>query len=155
MLIAKNSKDLEKLIMQKVAKAMQDTVAPEVKQMESENVFEFVYSAYDPKEYERRMNNGGLSDISNMSDKVVTNGNSVELTVDNNTMSNEDFMPRYGSPHPIAGEVEFGYGYDYGGYGEAFEEERPFIRETINELKYGKAKELLKKGLKNQGIDSI
>lgn len=145
-------KELEALLTKKVAQAMEETVSNQVKQLESDNVFEFVYNAYDPKVYERRMNNGGLSDVDNMSHKVSVNGNSVQLQVDNNTMSNPDFMPINGTPHEIAQEVEFGYNYDYGGYGEAFEEERPFVRKSIDELKYGKAKEFLTNGLKKQGI---
>lgn len=153
--LARNQKELEAMLLKYVSKAMKDTVAPAIKEMESANVDEFVYSAYDPKEYERRMNNGGLSDINNMSHTVNISSNSVELTVDNNTMSNPEFMPRNGTPHEIASEIEYGYGYDYGGFGGAFEEERPFIRETRNELKYGQAKKLLQEGLKKQGINSI
>ena len=150
---ANNFKELEALLLKKVTNAMKETLSPAVKQMESDNVDEFVYSAYTPEVYERRMNEGGLSDVRNMVDTIEVNGNSIELTVDNKTKSNPDFMPRYGNSHEIASEVEFGYGYDYGGFGEAFEEERPFIRETINELKYGKAKELMLKGLKKQGLN--
>jgi hypothetical protein len=153
--LVRNQKELEVMLLKYVTKAMKDTVAPAIKEMESANVDEFVYNVYEPKVYERRMDNGGLSDINNMSDNITISGNSISLTVDNNTMTNTDFMPRNGTPHLIAGEVEFGYGYDYGGYGQAFEEERPYIRETINELKYGKAKKLLQEGLKKQGINSI
>lgn len=154
MTIVNSFKALEALLQKKVAEAMNETVAPGVKSIESENVNEFVYSAYDPEVYERRMNNGGLSDVNNMVHEVSVNGDSVELTVDNNTMSNPDFMPRYGTPHKIAQEVEFGFGYDYSSGGEPFAEERPFIRETISELQHGKAKELMIKGLKKKGLDA-
>lgn len=142
-----NWNDLQIVLQQVVAEAMEETVSKDIKKMESENVKEFVCSAYDPTVYERRMNNGGLSDVNNMSHTINSNGNSVELTVENNTMSNNEFLPINEYPHKIANEVEFGYGYNYMNM-----EERAFQRETINELKYGKAKTLLLKGLKKKGI---
>lgn len=161
MLLARNEKEIKAMIAQVVAKAMQTTVAKGVKELESQNAVTYVYDEYtststNPDKYIRRgIDGGGIGDVDNMSHSVNITGNSIDLSVENNTMSNPDFMPRYGTPHLIVGEIEGGFGYDYGGYGAEFEEERPFIRETRNELASGKAKKLLQEGLKLQGIKSI
>lgn len=152
---ANSWKEIEKMIQVKINQAMNTTVASGVKEIESENANEFVYNSYDPTVYERRGNDGGLSDVRNMNHVVDTSGNSTTLEVTNDTMSNPDFLPWQDTPHKIAQEVEFGFGYNYGNGNEPYAQERPFQRETINELATGKAKKLLQKGLKELGIDSF
>ena len=150
---------LEAYLLLKVQKAMSTTVALEVKQLESKNVKEVVYSEYSPKEYLRREDNGGLSDINNMSHDVISGGNMVVLSVDNNTMSNPDYNP-YDKPlFELAGLVEYGDGNGYGEYdyygSPDYLKPRRFIEKTKQDLESGKARYILIQGLIKEGISVI
>jgi len=151
-------KQLEAYLLLKVQKAMSTTVALEVKQLESENVKEVVYE-YTPKEYMRREDNGGLSDINNMSHDVISGGNMVVLSVDNNTMSNPDYNPHGKPPFELAGLIEYGDGNGYGEYdyygSSDYLKPRKFIEKTKQDLESGKARDILIKGLIKEGISVI
>lgn len=142
---------LEAMLKAKIIVAMNTTVAPEIKELESQKADEVVYS-YNATPYfmeGRRRNEGGLSDVRNMPHSTNISGNSIELTVDNITPSNEEFLPYWIRPHEIAYDVETGENYNYKDVGA-----RPFISETREVLRQGKARELLVKGLKAQGLNA-
>ncbi|HEY8805730.1 MAG TPA: hypothetical protein VIM42_11625 [Clostridium sp.] len=150
--------DLEAFILKKIQIAMVDTVAIEVKQLESQNVKETVYNVYSPKEYIRREDNGGLSDVGNMEHETFKAGNMVILNVENKTMSNPNYNPNGKSPFEITGLVEYG---DNNGFGEYdyksssdYLDPRPFIEKTKQELNNGLARTMLIKGLIKQGIST-
>ena len=144
---------------------MEVTVAPEVKQLESQNAKEIVYRQYSPKIYDRDMDDGGLSDVDNMHHNISSNGISTELMVENKAMSNPSYNPNNKSPFEIAGLVEYGNNNGYGYYdypiknrdssGFAYLEPRPFIETTREQLKNGKAREIIIKGLVKEGINAI
>jgi len=154
-----NLDELEAYLLLKVKTAMEVTVAPEVKQLESQNVKDVVYNSYSPKVYDRREDNGGLSDTNNMHSSFISGGNTVVMSVDNETMSNQDYMPNYKNPFQIAGLVEYGDNNGYGEYDYPYHEEylksRAFIEKTQKDLENGKAKEMFIKGLAKEGIDVI
>ena len=68
---------LESVLKQNILTAMDTVVAPKVKKLESENIEKIVYGAYTPKEYVRRRNGGGLSDVRNMWHNADLIGSSV------------------------------------------------------------------------------
>lgn len=154
-----NLKDLENFLLLKIKKAMVTTVASEVKQLESQNIQGIVYGSYNPKIYQRRMENGGLSDVNNMQHAVTSGGNMVVLTVDNITTSNQSYNPNDKDPFQLAGLVEYGDGNGYGEYdyksSSDYLNPRPFIRKTKEDLENGMAKEIIIKGLLDEGISSI
>ena len=156
---------LEAFLLLKVQNAMTTTVASEVKQLESKNVKEVVYNVYSPKIYDRDMDDGGLSDVENMSHNVSSIGQSVELTVDNKTISNPSYNPNNKSPFEVAGLVEYGSNNGYGYYDYPIKNKdssnaeylkpRPFIQKTKDELESGKAREIIVKALIKEGLSSI
>ena len=152
-------KELEMFLLLRVQKAMATTVASEVKQLESENVKAVVYDTYSPKQYIRREDNGGLSDVNQMKSETFSGGNMVVLNVENNTMSNQNYNPNNKDPFPLAGLVEYGDGSGYGEYdymgSSDYLKPRPFIEKTKQDLQNGKAKEILVKALLNEGIRSM
>jgi len=154
-----NLDELEAYLLLKVKTAMEVTVAPEVKQLESQNVKDVVYNSYSPKVYDRREDNGGLSDVDNMHHEIFAGGNTVVMSVDNETMSNPDYMPNFKDPFQIAGLVEYGNNNGYGEYDYPYHEDylksRAFIEATKQDLENGKAKEMFIKGLAKEGINSI
>jgi len=154
-----NLKDLENFLLLKIKKTMSTTVALEVKQLESQNVQEIVYSTYNPKIYQRRMENDGLSDINNMQHEVFAGGNMIVLSVDNITNSNQSYNPNSKDAFKIAGLIEYGDGAGYGEYdyksSSDYLNPRQFIRKTKEDLENGMAKEIIIKGLLNEGISSI
>lgn len=152
--------ELEAYLLLKVQKAMEVTVAPEVKKLESENVREVVYNSYpSPSEYVRREEHGGLSDVNNMHHEIFAGGNMVVLSVDNETMSNPAYMPNYKDQFQIAGLVEYGNNNGHGEYDYPYHEDylkaRAFIEVTKNQLESGKVKELFIEGLAKEGISVI
>ena len=145
-MIAKTWGELEVMLKATVEQAMHETVAPLVKELESKNVEKYVYNVYpEPTEYERRGNDGGLADVRNMTEDVKIVGNSVEMTVTNNTKSNPDFLPYWKTPVPIAPLVEYGMDYDYpfGENPDAFTSPREFTKATEQDLRNGKFRTFL------------
>lgn len=157
--------ELNAYILSKVQKATEISVANDVKQLESKNVNDIVYSSYSPRMYERDMLEGGLADTDNMHHDIATGINSVELTVENKTLNNPDYNPYNKSPFEIAGLVEYGSDNGYGYYDYprrnkdpevyTYLQPRPFIEKTKQDLEDGKAREFYVKGLRSQGLNAI
>lgn len=149
-----NLKELEKLINQKIAKALADDVAETVKDVMQEKVQTEVYDAYTshsdhPDKYVRRGMQGGLQDRKNMKSEVIDN----TLIVENKTRMAD-------TGYELSGLVEYGNNAGYGSYDYplaknsegSFLKPRPFISETRLEVSKGKAEDALKRGLKKQGL---
>ena len=127
--------ELENLIKQKVNNALQTTVAEKSKKLMQDRVNKDVYDAYSPKSYDRTFK---------LRDDIKTEMIDNTLEIINDRKDGRDVVP----------VVELGKGY----WNKALDEmigARPFMSNTYNELKDGKAKEYLKDGLKNQGLDVI
>lgn len=125
-----------------IEKQIQDTMANEVADTVKDNMAEAVhtsvYDAYSPQYYNRRMNNGGLSDTQNMEVTEIQNGISVHnaALLDNgrNDYSLDDIIVNRGV-----------LGYPQG---------RDFYTETADKLQENQEHtEALKQGLKKRGIE--
>lgn len=110
-------------------------VAEEIKDIEVEVINEVVYNQYDPRHYERRMENGGLTDKRNMKEDVNLISDGLDITVINETRGNSDYKNAQGyTSGYIADIIEEGkgYGYDLDSYIGA----RPFQETTQKVIDY-------------------
>jgi len=141
-------KKIEKQLQKKIRDVLKNEVAETVTETLLSHVKRDVYDAYpNPKQYERRYDDGGLADEGNI--KSIVKGNT--LIVENVTMSNEDYLPDGKKPYKIAGSIEYGTGYDYLDMAE-----RPFLENTRNDLREsGELNEAMRKGLERNGIKVV
>lgn len=133
----KNINTLFKHIEEQVQDTMANEVADTVKDNMAEAVHTSVYDAYSPQYYNRRMQNGGLSDTHNMEVTEFKNGIAVHdaAPLDNGRNDyNLDEIIVYG-----LGNQPF---------------ERDFYAETVERLSENqKHTGALKQGLKKRGIE--
>lgn len=99
----------------------------------SQAVVDVVYAAYDPVDYERRMDDGGLSDVRNMfiSDFGVKDGK-VFLTFENLTEGADNLKGEF-----IGDLIEYGEGYNDKHWqtpNSPYADARPFAEETANRI---------------------
>ena len=92
----------------------------------SEEVHKSVYPVYSPKDYDRREDSGGLSDINNYD---VTEGD-LSLTLSNNTVSSPNYW-KYTYSVPITEIVENGSGDGWVGVPA-----RPFMEKGLDKFAY-------------------
>lgn len=127
-------------------------VLDKVKEIEIRHVKEDVFSVYSPSIYERRSTDG-IDDP----DNIIGEVHNMQLEVDNVT----EFDDGYGTyNHGIGladlindGERQSGFYYDYPG---EFENPRPFIDNTIEEIERTDSVEnTLAKGLKKRNYDVV
>lgn len=137
-----NLKELQSFLKSKINKSLIENVSPVVKETMHDSVDSIVYLEYSPVVYERRMDKGGLSDISIMDDELISDG---VLSVSN------------GQPDSLVETVITGEGYTYhpwNGTRGAYEKPRDFISNTVETLKKTKRHvNALRDGLKKQGIN--
>ncbi len=131
-----NLNDLFKKIENDIQDTMRNEVADTVKANMAEAIQTSVYSVYSPEYYNRRMNNGGLSDTHNMEVTEIQNGVSVHnaAPLDNgrNDYDFDDIIVNRGV-----------LGYPHG---------RDFYSETVEELSDNKEHmQVLKDGMKKRG----
>jgi glycyl-tRNA synthetase (class II) len=134
----KNLKELEKYINEQAKKALQNGkhVKNTVIETGKKHVDKDVYSVYTPKIYERTGLLRESWDVENTDDGIA---------VFNTRTDGEKYIPEV---------IETGIGYDYTGYGYAYENPRPFISNAREELHNSNAlKEAMKKDLKDAGFD--
>lgn len=130
---------------QKALEVTMESVIPAVKELESQNVDTFVYSVYEnPIVYNRRKDDGGLSDVDNMEHSVSAGGNQINVEIENMTTDKSN------SSRFISGAVEEG-GNPWGKDG-AWNEPRRFGEATRFMLKSGALKDFYIKGFKKKQI---
>lgn len=118
----------------------------------SQAVVDVVYAAYDPESYERRGDDGGLSDIRNMQiTEVYLEGNDIKLSFENLTKGNDSLRGDY-----LGDLIEFGEGYagkHWNSIGE-WSSPRGFAEETANRLRSNPTQLLnaLRKALMSKGF---
>lgn len=99
----------------------------------SKAVVEYVYSVYQPKEYERRANAGGLSDMRNM---MITNiqikNGKLHVMFENLTKGNDNLNGEYTSDLIEGGEGTNGKHWSRSG---EWMNPRPFVANMKNNLK--------------------
>lgn len=133
----KNINNLLKHIEKQVQDTMTNEVADTVKDNMAEAIQTSVYDVYSPQYYNRRMNNGGLSDVHNLEVSEIQNGIAVHdaAPLDN---GRKDYN--------LDDIIVNGLG------NQPFE--RDFYSETVERLqKNQEHTEALKQGLKKRGVD--
>lgn len=145
--------DLEKALKQVVQEVMEKEVAEKAKEVIQDNVKEIVYNAGTPAMYIRRgLTNGSLGDIEEMKHEYK-NG---ILEVSNESDYNHTFESNhfgYGNvdlSEPLAYNIEYGYG----SKSEWYNQPRPFIEESREDMRNGEFKAAMRKGLRRKGIDT-
>lgn len=159
-MICKNLKELEKELYKRINTALDTEVADTVKDVMTDHIIQDVYEVYEPTEYQRRYDDGGLLDPDNI---IATLGNNGEMLVQNvalgnNTVYMEDSISRvyyssYNINKFIAPIIETGIGYDVGGWKYDCVP-RPFIKNTHDDLKeHHYHTQAMKQSLKKQGLE--
>lgn len=124
-----NTKDLLKAMQAQIDKNMQDHMLNVIKIIETDVIESVVYDSYDPKEYERRRANGGLSDTDNII--CIPMGSGLYRYV-NTTKAKDydvDLVNIIESNYPENAEY-----YDSNGTNQPYGNERAFQQITVNEL---------------------
>lgn len=133
----KNLNSLCRHIEKQIQDTMVNEVADTVKDNMTEAVHTSVYDAYSPQYYNRRMNNGGLSDTHNMEVTEIKNGISVHNAAPLDNGRNDYNLDEI---------IVYGLG------NQPFE--RDFYAETAERLQENQEHtEALKQGLKKRGIE--
>jgi len=135
---AKNLKELAKQIEDMAKKAMQrenSKVKKVAIETGKERVQEDVYNVYEPKIYSR---------TGQLKESWVAENTQDGVVLYNTRRDGDKYIPEV---------VETGIGYDYTGYGYAYESPRPFIKNTKRDLENGNVRDALKEDLKSLGID--
>ena len=137
-------------LQKQVNESLVEDVVPVVKDVLRENISSTVYSAYSPKMYARRYNEGGLLDNENIHSKLVSDGT---ISITNDTPVNEN----YGgddSTMSLTEQIIEGKGYNYILEGAAYLEPRDFMEATREELiQTGDHISALKNGLRKKGFE--
>lgn len=143
-------KHLQQHLTNKIAKEqrLKDVVADEM----SQAVYDIVYAAYpNPIVYERRMDEGGLSDVRNVElTSIEVENNQIKLTIENLTEGQDNMQGKF-----ITDTIEEGRKGNFNNPNGIWAEPRPFIKETVERLNRN-PKELtkaLKQSLKEIGFD--
>lgn len=103
---------------------IKDVIADEI----SQAVIDVVYTAHDPIFYERRMDNGGLSDVRNVDMSYIDIiGKSVSVTVENLTEGEDNMRGKF-----ITDMIEEGQKEKWNNPNGEWSEPRPFM-ETARE----------------------
>ena len=165
MAVYNNLKQLEAELKKRLNDTLQDDVVKVVKETEKKHVYSDVYSVYQyhdvpnilkwPKIYERRGESGGLADEENM----VVEAGDLTVAIDNKTTFNEEYGTAQSGDELeyLIEDGNYSHGYMYL-YSEAegsrgyFRPPRPFIHNTVDELKNGKLRESVIAGLAKRGV---
>lgn len=115
-----------------------------------EKVWQYVYDAHDPKEYNRREEEGGLADIRNyaITDFGVRDGKAY-LVFENLTQGNDNLRTVY-----LTDTIEEGIKSNWGNPDGVWSNPRPFVTETVRALRENPQELLdaIKKGFEQQGM---
>ena len=130
--MSKNSyDDIEELyadLLNEIKNTVAKEIAKEMKKIEQEVIDRNVYSAFRPKVYERRKDDGGLRSEDNMVEGISIDGDSVIIEVENMTTGNERYNDYWkGEIQPL---IESG-SYMWNG---KMPPPRPFIDDTQREV---------------------
>ena len=142
----RNLNEVAKYLQPKINEALKKEVADRVATVQQRNIQATVYDAYNPKEYLRRSENGGLLDADNIKAELIEDG---VLSVKNVTPPNPRYRHDKLEGNFIDYAVEYGKDYDFYSPGA-----RPFVKDTIEDLRANKQHvEAMRRGLKRQGVN--
>lgn len=137
---AKDLKELEKLIKEKISKSLQTNVAQTARETIKDSIEDVVYAVYEPTMYERQKDDGGLTDDDNI---LTTMVNETTLSIESHRMDGDKNV----SETIITGD---GYDYEFPYYGRP----RDFVEATREELLDTRSHvAAMHTGLKKQGLD--
>jgi len=140
--LADQLKNIEAQIKKKIQSSLKKEVSETSKDIMVDKLDSVVYSQYTPTQYSRSYDDGGLADEKNIETKMI----------DDTTLRIENIRKDEESGRLVTPIVETGKGY----YTEWLDEligERPFIKATAEELRKGKARDALKRGLIREGLN--
>lgn len=148
--------EVEQYIKDAINSCMQSEMAKAIKETEQQAIHESVYDTYQPAQYKRRYESGGLSSEDNMPSEA----GDMSVTVYNRTRSNsspqgKNYPPPWHYPYYPLGElIQNGYTvYLKPSYGIKNVPGRPFIPRTYEMLEgYNIAVDTLRAGLNARGI---
>lgn len=127
----KNLDDLELYLQKNVLQILSRDASIEriLAETMSQSVVDVVYAAYEPTQYDRRMDESGLSDVRNyaITDFFVIDGK-VSIIFENLTEGADGMQGKF-----IADTIEFGIEENWHRSGE-WSEPRPFAQETVNRI---------------------
>ena len=126
---------------------IKDVVAEEM----SQAVVDVVYSAHEPTQYDRRRDNDGLSDVSNVEITYIdTVPSGVSVIVENLTEGEDSMQGKF-----ITDLIEEGGVKGWNNPNGVWTEPRPFVETTIERLKTNPTKltEEVKKSLRDIGLN--
>jgi len=138
--LAEQLKLIEQKLQKKIKSALEVETSWESKNVVQEKVID-AYDMYD-SQYENKYHMGGLLDRDNIETKMI----------DDNTLRIENIRKDEDTGRYVTPIVETGKGY-WNSYLDQIIGPRPFILESYKELKNGKAKMAILKGLRRQGVD--
>lgn len=130
----KDLKSLEAYLQKNVAQALARSAEVEriMAEVMSQAVIDVVYAAYDPVQYERRMDEQGLSDVRNMgiSDFGINENGDVFITFENLTEGNDSMQGKYITDTIVEGRYE-----DWNNPIGEWAKPRDFVAETAKRLR--------------------
>jgi hypothetical protein len=136
-------------LQQDINESLVKDVAPVVEETMQAEVQNTVYSVYQPKMYDRRLNDGGLLDMGNYHSKLIEDGT---VAITNDTPINEI----YGGDDSMSltEQIIEGKGYIYGDGTEPYAQPRDFMEAAREDLRQTNAHvEALKAGLSKRGYE--
>jgi len=148
-----NLKDLEAYLQRNFHEVMNSSMELERVMAEemSRAVVDVVYSAYDPKDYERRGNNDGLSDPRNgiVSDVIIEDNGKVRLIFENITEGNDSLQGDL-----LVDTIEEGIWDNWWSPASPYADARTFMQETANRIKQNPEDVIaaIEKGLSSKGF---
>ena len=134
--------EIEKKIQSKIKSAMQNELSKESKTVMQMHVVTDVYNVYEPTSYSRSYDQGGLLDRDNIETTMISN----------NTLKVKNIRKDEETGRMVDKIVEYGKGY-WTSYLDDLIGARPFIHNTFEELKNGKARDAIKRGLIREGLN--
>ena len=134
--------EIEKKIQSKIKSAMQNELSQQSKTTIQMHVVTDVYNVYEPTSYSRSYDQGGLLDRDNIETKMI----------DNNTLKVKNIRKDELDGRMVDKVIEYGKGY----WTQTLDDiigARPFIHNSFIDLKNGKARDALKRGLIREGLN--
>lgn len=156
----KNLKQLEDAVRAKLNenKSFASNLENKSAEIMSDRIKENVYEAYTPSEYNRRGDEGGFSDARGIVFTDVNNTNNGLLLKLENTNTGNDSMEGEMLTNMFENGIQDNWDNPYAmdAYGRIVSNERPFIDDTISDLKQNKTElvKALRKDLKSLGFDT-
>ena len=151
----KSISELNAYLQKQIDAVLVTQVSEVVKDELESSVSDIVYTETPAQYIRRNLKDGSLGDKNTMNSELISSG-LLEVSPD------ADFNHQFASTHGGYGAVDldkslaFNIEYGYGSKSHWYDIPRPFVKESIENLKQSKAHiESMKDGLRKQGIDVV